>query len=85
MAVFARATPHNGVTGGILKGGVPPLVGVVGGAAPLVQRIALMILMDPAVASNWTVGTLVTEDTPSLKVSAPSPYRYSPVFAGESH
>ena len=31
--------------------------------------------MDPTVASNWTVGTLVTEDTPSLKVSAPTPYR----------
>ena len=40
--------------------------------------------MDPTGASNWTVGTLVTEDTPSLKVSAPSPYRYSPVFAGRA-
>ena len=77
MAVFARASPHNrGVPG--IKGGVPPLAGVVG-------RIALIIFMDPTVASNRTVGTFVTEDTPSLKVSAPSHHRDSPVFAGESH
>ena len=85
MAVFARASPHNRVSGGILKGGVPPLAGVIGDTAPLVRRIALMIVMDPTVASNRTVGTFFTEDTPSLKVSAPSHHRDSPVFAGESH
>ena len=40
-----------------------------------------MIFMDPTVASNWTVGTLVTEDTPSLKVSAPSPWWLSSLAA----
>ena len=80
-----RVPPPITVSLGVLKGGVPPLAGVVGGAAPLIRRIALMIFTDPTVASNRTVGTFVTEDTPSLKVSAPSAYRYSPVFAGESH
>ena len=57
----------------IIKGGCPSL------RAPR-RRIALMIFMNPTVASNRTVGTFVSEDTPSLKVSAPSPYRYSPFF-----